>query len=640
MLLKSCSIPYSTGPIKVFYSYSHKDLKFKDTLEVHLKILERKGLIVSWYDQKIRVGEWENQIDEHINTAGIILLLISPDYIASEYCFCIEMKRALERHDSGKAIVIPIILRPVDWNQTDIPFAKLQVLPEDCKPVSTYQDLDQAFANIATNIRKIVEERDLITSRIILQRRWLVKITGVMTEFDKKRIDDIVCRFRELSGGNTINLVDVKAGSVVLNFESSENSFLIIEQLFRKGELSARLGITVEDIILVTPYGAAIHTTSTTNSLNRQIGREFSRTDLMVFPSDNYHPPVLKAMSVPHNNPFSFEFIFDSGHCGDIDLQEEKKLIRYFIAALSVPEEDIWVNLSAYEDNRMVPPELGKWELGRDLLAQDCLLKRFCASLLHADTELGEKYWNTVYNKAYELYGTCEMEVDTFQKVWVVPNQAAVYENRGADSTITIITESSLKVMCETDYLALRHNSNNTTDSQNKKEINDFCALIFKEMILPVVEREVNEGKTFKVLRQMFNSMVLATWFKKTFKVNPNVNMLIENPGFWRQGIVKLGEGKLSKNPVDTEKLFSFSEKAYKELGVIDLQIEDIDLNKTFYEEYIELFQNGIYNIVRRHLVQRAQKVITRRYFSGGIKLGTVTISKYHLSNIKDFVRI
>jgi len=129
----------------------------RNELDKHLGLLRNQGLIAQWYDRDISAGtEWAKQIDDHLNTADIILLLISPDFIASDYCYSIEMNRALERHELGDARVIPILLRPVDWK--DAPFSKLQVLPQDAQPVTTWKNQDLAFEDIAKQIRKVVNE--------------------------------------------------------------------------------------------------------------------------------------------------------------------------------------------------------------------------------------------------------------------------------------------------------------------------------------------------------------------------------------------------------------------------------------------------------------------------------------------------
>jgi len=141
-------------PAQLFYSYAHEDEALRDQLEKHLSILHRQQVISGWHDRAIAAGtEWERQINEHLETAHIILLLISADFIASDYCWGKEVQRAMERHDSGAARVIPILLRDVDW--TGAPFGKLQALPQDAKPVTSWPNQDEAFANVARGIRQV-----------------------------------------------------------------------------------------------------------------------------------------------------------------------------------------------------------------------------------------------------------------------------------------------------------------------------------------------------------------------------------------------------------------------------------------------------------------------------------------------------
>jgi hypothetical protein len=148
----------ATDTIEVFYSYSHRDEALRDELETHLSLLRRQGVISGWHDRKITAGtDLKGKIDEHLNSAGVILLLVSPDFIASDYCYDIEMTRALERHDKGEARVIPVILRPVDqWHAA--PFGKLLAAPTDGKPISSWSNRDEAFADVARHIRRAVEE--------------------------------------------------------------------------------------------------------------------------------------------------------------------------------------------------------------------------------------------------------------------------------------------------------------------------------------------------------------------------------------------------------------------------------------------------------------------------------------------------
>lgn len=143
-------------PVSVFISYSHADQKLREELEKHLIILRRQGVIETWHDRKITAGtEWRDAIDEHLISARLILLLISPDFMASDYCYETEMQHALQRHESRQARVVPVILRQVMWDKA--PFAKLAALPTDGKAVKTWENLDTALDDVARGIRAVVE---------------------------------------------------------------------------------------------------------------------------------------------------------------------------------------------------------------------------------------------------------------------------------------------------------------------------------------------------------------------------------------------------------------------------------------------------------------------------------------------------
>ena len=146
-------------PISIFICYARKDEALLNELKTHLKPLQREGLIKLWYDRDISAGtQWEPQIMRHLNTAQIVLLLVSPDFMDSDYCYGIEMKRALERHERGQARVIPIIVRPVYWHGK--PLGQLQALPTDGQPVTSsyWQDQDAAFYAITQGIYNVIEQ--------------------------------------------------------------------------------------------------------------------------------------------------------------------------------------------------------------------------------------------------------------------------------------------------------------------------------------------------------------------------------------------------------------------------------------------------------------------------------------------------
>ena len=149
----SC-FPQSGGvaPISLFYSYSKKDKALREKLEAHLSLLQDQGVISGWHDRRIEAGtEWDGTISEHLEEAGIILLLVSADFLATRYIRDKEIARAMKRHEEGTARVIPVILRPVHaWHTA--PFGKLEALPEKGKAVTLWKNRDQAFADIARGI--------------------------------------------------------------------------------------------------------------------------------------------------------------------------------------------------------------------------------------------------------------------------------------------------------------------------------------------------------------------------------------------------------------------------------------------------------------------------------------------------------
>ncbi|WP_437978630.1 TIR domain-containing protein [Sorangium sp. So ce295] len=144
-------------PTRLFFSYSHKDEALRDELETHLALLEREGLLDSWHDRRVAAGDaWADRIDRNLEEADVVLLLVSASFLASDSCIDHEMRRALERHDAGQARVIPVLLRPTDWHSA--PFARLQALPNNGKPVTLWENRDEAWTDVVKGIRRAVSE--------------------------------------------------------------------------------------------------------------------------------------------------------------------------------------------------------------------------------------------------------------------------------------------------------------------------------------------------------------------------------------------------------------------------------------------------------------------------------------------------
>ena len=147
----------------LFLSYSHRDEGVRAELETHLAGLRRQGFITVWHDRRIAAGEdFANAIDAHLEQADVVLLLVSPDFIASDYCYEKEMARALERNREGGCVVIPVILRPCDWH--DMPFGRLQATPRDGKAITVWANIDEAFVDVVKAIKGALAKRD--TARV------------------------------------------------------------------------------------------------------------------------------------------------------------------------------------------------------------------------------------------------------------------------------------------------------------------------------------------------------------------------------------------------------------------------------------------------------------------------------------------
>ena len=234
--------------------------------------------------------------------------------------------------------------------------------------------------------------------------------------------------------------------------------------------------------------------------------------------SEPFTPLIVRGLQVFPKDPLRLNFIIDQAE-SKLENQELKKetekLISYFLSALTLKEDNLWVNLSPHEKHRIIPDDLARTEMGRDMLAQDYLLKQVTASLIHPEGKTGKEFWGRVYKKAYEQYGTTQIPIDTFNKVWIAPNKVKVYVK--ADRAFVV--ESSLKVMLEQDYLALKRSADfqKTRDAFLKSD-NALASEIVREILIPELEKEVNEGKNFAQLRQIYNSMILATWFKDRLK--------------------------------------------------------------------------------------------------------------------------
>ncbi|MCX5681190.1 MAG: hypothetical protein NT079_02765, partial [Candidatus Omnitrophica bacterium] len=378
----------------------------------------------------------------------------------------------------------------------------------------------------------------------------------------------------------------------------------------------------------------------------------------MISLSPAFNPALLRGLQVYPDNPLRFDFIVDPGDTGlqgQAFKDEATKLIKYFLASLTIPEDDFWVNLSPYEKERIIADALGQTEMGRDLLAQDYILKQLAATLVNPENDLGKKFWDRVYKKSYELYGTTNVPADTFNKVWIMPDKAVVYEH----NAYAFVGERHLKVMLEEDYLAIESNKGvkdyrgkglQESQSQEFKKSSSaedgsasggnplilkpsnpsdkLTSQIVREVLIPEIEKEVNNGKVFANLRQIVNSMILATWYKKTLKdsllgqVYADKNKI---KGLQGQRITGIKESQSQ----ESEKS-SFAEDGSASGGnpsTLESSDSQSDV-QSIYNQYLETFKKGVFNFIRVEKDVASGKNIPRKYFSGGISKGVSTPEK------------
>lgn len=306
-----------------------------------------------------------------------------------------------------------------------------------------------------------------------------------------------------------------------------------------------------------------------------------SRIDL----SPVFTPVTLNAVTLLPQNPFKFDFFMDlgQGHLKTQDLDHRNEymlLIKDFLVALTIPEDRLWVNLSPYEKDKLIDDDFGKTEMGRDLLAQDYLLKQITASLLYPEGDVGKKFWAEIYRRAHEQYGTTDIPIDTFNKVWITPDVAEVYQ-KGASA---MVLRARLKVMLEADYVAAERNpvvSPASIERQTDVRLS-LARDVMREVIVPVLEKEVNEGRNFARLRQIYNALILAAWHKKAMR-----------------------ESFLAKTYVDRAKVSGVK------------QPDETD-NLKIYNRYLEAFKKGVVNLVKEDLDIYSGEIIPRKYLSGG----------------------
>ena len=334
--------------------------------------------------------------------------------------------------------------------------------------------------------------------------------------------------------------------------------------------------------------------------------------------SPSYSFPILKGLKLNPANPLQIEFIIDSANQDTVSKEEASKLIRYFLAGLTIPEDDLWVNLSVYEKDHIINESAAATDVGRDMLAQDYVLKQLVSSLTYPESEVGKSYWQKAYQAAAKAFGTTDIKLDTFNKIWIAPDKAEVYEYKNT----AVVNQATLKAMLEQDFLALQKGTKDevrqfvkqigeTSPSAGWRErgmkdekagqINKVASDVMREVVVPKITEDINSGKNFATLRQIYYSLILAKWFKEKFKE-------------------------------------SFYKHYINQKKIKGIDIHDPTAKEQIYNLYTQAFKKGIYDYIKKEVVPvepvmpvaglkssnglnrpNSFKTVRRRYFSGGI---------------------
>ena len=311
---------------------------------------------------------------------------------------------------------------------------------------------------------------------------------------------------------------------------------------------------------------------------------------------DTFRPLHLRYFSYDTQNN-SFNLLLDKGDEKELKDEELKdkteKLLEYFKIGLALPNDKFWVNLRPDAEDEIIDPELEKTDIGKVLLEADLQLKKDTAGATSPQSAQGKQYWDKLYKKAGELFGTENVTIPTLTRPWIVPGEVII--NTSAQGAY--IYKASLKVMLEEDYLKssqLSAVSNQQSSSNLKpltsnysfsdprlKELNSYSAQLIRELIIPRLTKEINTAKRYSALRQVFYSLVLAKWFKKAF-------------------IGKTGE---YSSLIDTNNLS----------GLVS---QEPWSKSAYFNEYKKSFQEGEYNL--KEPVYSPVGQVLRAYVSGG----------------------
>ncbi|MDD2703071.1 MAG: hypothetical protein PHC33_03590, partial [Candidatus Omnitrophica bacterium] len=230
--------------------------------------------------------------------------------------------------------------------------------------------------------------------------------------------------------------------------------------------------------------------------------------------TDKFRPVHLRYLSfIPGDN--SFQLLLDKGGAKDLSIDalqaSARQVMDYFFIGLTLPNESFWVNLRPDQPRNIIGPELEKTDVGKVFLEADVNLKKDLARFTSPDTPEGKQYWDALYAKAEELFGSDEMSLPTFTRPWIVPGEIIIRRNAAG----AYIYKATLRVYLEQDYF--KNSSVFAFEDERMKMLNEYSSALVRKLIIPMLSREVNVSRRYAPLRQVYYSLIMSQWFKEHF---------------------------------------------------------------------------------------------------------------------------
>ena len=424
--------------------------------------------------------------------------------------------------------------------------------------------------------------------------RWRLRLAGDLDRFAAKHLDYVVAVLRQAADDDAVFPLRLAAGSVVVELASTRATRDRLWNLYQSGDLERLLGQPVAEMVRLPGLADADELALTADHPLAHLGQRFEH---------------LRLRGVSHsatNKPFDFEFLFDITDRYD-SRQESLTAIDYFFEVLSVPANDLWVNLGPAEMEQVMPPSLRELEIGRVLLESDLVLKKLTAALLHPDSPSGRRYWATLQSQLRLRDGVTPAGFEPSFRLWMRPDRFGT-ETNGAN---LLVKEARLAIQGEEAHEQAP--SPGGADGRAQSPDDKLAWEVFQDLVLPVLQREIDEGRLFARLRQLCFSFALADAFRAHLAGEGHQQDYFEARHIAPDITLKLGDQSANYRMDHWRRPGDPADKP--------LSMAVAEANQRTQAEYRRLFDQGVFYVVRREPMLGTRQMAVRSYLSGAADL-------------------